>query len=420
MITMRTIKSYYLGIAALAFLIVFPVFAAVTINATFAELYPDPWWSTGWGIAIVSVGVAIATAGAIAFTVATAGTGGAMLGAAGGWITAVGSTVGMAAGYGSGAAAAGLALLGGGTLATGGFGIAGGAFVVAALTGVATGVVTDMSLDAASKIIINEPYRRYEFIKVPLVEKRGSKEVRKLVEELREIEETAYDNDENKGGFESETRRVSGLLVERLMSACSKPEENKEALYDAINGAILSYNLGNDQLANKCIKLVEASADNRSFLNYLSALNLLTQGDYESAKTKLYLSINNEPDALQPYILYNMVLTDQGDYRRALEISEKGLDNVSKNNYQLLYSAGESAFRLEDFEEAAKYFEKAYSNVSESLIEADTAMMVAVSYHKAGDSKLGWVWYEKALKKLGKDNEENKAAITKRWNEIVG
>jgi len=175
--------------------------------------------------------VAVAIAGALAFTVVTAGTGGAMLGAAGSWITAVGSMVGMAAGVGTGAAAAGLAILGGGTVAAGGFGIAGGAFVVAALTGAATGVITDVSIEVASKMIINAPYRRYEFIKIPLVEAHGSADVKSLVVELKELEESFANQDISSDVLGTKTKRVSGQLVSRLSNVCNNFDD-ENARYD--------------------------------------------------------------------------------------------------------------------------------------------------------------------------------------------
>jgi hypothetical protein len=395
-----------------------PALAAVAIDASFSNFYPEPWWSTFWGKAAISFGVAIAVAGAVAFTVATAGTGGAMLGAAGSWITAVGSMVGMAAGVGTGAAAAGLAILGGGTVAAGGFGIAGGAFVVAALTGAATGVITDVSIDVASKMIIKEPYRRYEFIKVPMIEEHGTDDVKNLVAELKEIEDKLASKEISPDAFGSETKRVSAELVSRLSDACNFDDESADARYNAVNAAILFFNLGDEKKSLNCINKLEFRTNEDSFLSYLHALNQLTTGDYQAAFKELDITIAREPSALQPYILYTMALNDKGEYRKALKIAGVGLENVSQSNFQLLYTSGDAAFRLEDFSAAAEWFEKAYSNISEDVIEADTAMMVAVSYYKSGDKKQGWEWYEKALNKLGSDNEEGKAAITARWSAI--
>lgn len=256
-----------------------PLLASVTIDASFAHLYPDPWWKSWWGRMAIGVGIAVIAAGALAFTVATAGTGGAMLGAAGSWITGVGSMVGMAAGYGSGAAAAGLAILGGGTLAAGGFGIAGGAFVVAALTGVATGVVTDLAVSQIGDMIAKEPYKRYEFIKVPLLEKRGSQNVRALVSELRELEEKLNKKDITPQQFSKETQRVSSKLKDMLANACKDLGNDKDKLYNAINAAILFFNNGDYKKTKRCLEKVYPHTRNSSFVSYLYALNELAENN---------------------------------------------------------------------------------------------------------------------------------------------
>jgi tetratricopeptide (TPR) repeat protein len=397
------------------------VLAAVMVDASFSNLYPDPWWKTSWGGALIGVGVALVTAAAIAFTVATAGAGGAMLGAAGSWITSVGSMVGMAAGYGSGAAAAGLAILGGGTVASGGFGMVGGAFVVAALTGVATGIVADLSLKAATELVINEPYKRYDFIKIPMLEKRGSKKIVDHVEELKELEIQLSEEKIEPQKFSSETKRISKEMQSYFRSHACRPRarKDKNKIYDSINAAILYFNLGRDKEAEKCIDFVSLHSENSSFLSYLTALNNLAENEYPDAFKDLDIALAREPEALQPYILYTMALSDQENYRKVLKIANDGLRNVSKSNFQLLYTAGEAAFQLKRYGEAAKYFKKAYSNVSEDFIEADTAMMVAISYHKDGDESEGWKWYEKALNKLGKKNDQYKREITKRWNKFI-
>lgn len=46
-------------------------------------------------------------------------------------------------------------------------------------------------------------------------------------------------------------------------------------------------------------------------------------------------------------------------------------------------------------------------------------MMVAVSYHKAGDNEKGWKWYQTALKKVEDHDENYKKEITKRWNDFI-
>jgi tetratricopeptide (TPR) repeat protein len=109
-----------------------------------------------------------------------------------------------------------------------------------------------------------------------------------------------------------------------------------------------------------------------------------------------------------------MALRDCNKLPRALKIAEDGLKNFDDDNYHLLFAAGDALYRAERYKEAAGYFKKAFSKVSETTIQVDTAMMAAISYYKAADKKNAWKWYEKALKKLD-DNPAGKTEITKLW-----
>lgn len=54
-----------------------------------------------------------------------------------------------------------------------------------------------------------------------------------------------------------------------------------------------------------------------------------------------------------------MALKDQEKYGEVLKIANDGLKEVGKDNFHLLYIAGEASFQLKRYTDAARYFEKA-------------------------------------------------------------
>lgn len=423
--TMRKIQNRKLLTKLTMYCLVFailPVLAAVGVDITFEEVYPPSFWDTAIADILIALGFALVFAGAAAFTVATAGTGGAMLGAAGAWFTTVGSFVGGLAGVGSGAAAAGLAILGGGTIASGGFGMAGGIFVISALTGAATGVVADVAYKEAQDQLINKPYTRYEFIKVPLSEE-GSDAVVELVSKLAELDADLEDGDIKAGEYKAQLNEIAGELSWLLKNACDNIEQDEDSVFDAVNAAIYAHNIGDGPKVKSCLKTLELHASNGSFLSYLASLDYLADGDYQEAYKKLDLAIAREPSALQPYILYTMALNDNKEYLKVIKIASDGLDNVDDDNFNLLFSRAKAYYQLERYLEAAEDFTEAYDEVSENYVEVDTAMMAAISYLKGGEVAKGRKWHEKAIKKVeGKDDMETetlKVEISERWNCLV-
>lgn len=397
--------------------------AGISIDGTFAELYPESWWDSTTATVLMAVGAGVALAVAAVVTVSTAGAGGPMLAAAGSWATAVGSAVGTALGVGSGAAAAGLAFLGGGTLASGGFGMAGGVFVVTALTGMTTGVVADLTIKTAVDKLTNEPYKKYEFIKVPLIQDKGSKAVQKTINRLVEIDEKFAKGKIDQQEYLKKIGAIKEDLDSLLKYACQGTAKEKGQVYDAINAAIIAYNTGDSKEVKKCVDFAGWHTESKSFLYYLSALDALAQGEYDSAYKKLQITLGREPSALQPYLLYTMALNDNKKYKKAIDVATRGLELIDDESYHLLYSRGLSEYYMASYASAAKDFVIAFKNVSNNIIEVDTAMMAAISYLKAGDRENGWKWYKKALDKVdgvdSKDEDVQKTEIKTRWSCMV-
>jgi tetratricopeptide (TPR) repeat protein len=164
--------------------------------------------------------------------------------------------------------------------------------------------------------------------------------------------------------------------------------------------------------------MLKLNVSNGSFINYIDALNDLSEGKYEYAMIKLDTAISQEASALKPYILYTIALKDRRDYRLAVKIAEDGLHNADSSSFDLLYSAGDASFSDKNYMQAAQYFERAYDNIDSPSIVADTAMMVAVSYYRGGQKEEANTWYNKAITKLGND-ENSKADYSNRWRGVI-
>lgn len=382
------------------------------IEGTFDELYPKPFLETKLGKGVIYSSVILATIIATVFTVKTGGAGGPLLAQASPAVKMIATQIGLLAGYGSGSTAAGLAIMGGGTVASGGFGMMGGTVAIGSLINIGSGVIVDVAVDQAINAIQKEPYKRFEYLKLPLIEK-GSDDVVELVKKIKKAEEDFF-----KGKISLNNYKV--LLEQKYVPTLEKRLQGntiittKETAYDLINRAILQFNKGQYNLSEQDFKTALSYADKSSFILYSLALNSLINNNYPDALSKLGLANTQEPTALQPYILHVMALKDTGKYQEALLLAKTGLDNTGKN-FSLSWEAGEICFHhLKTYKDAAKFYEIAYDKVGEDVVEAEAAMMVALSFKKMTDNEQAIEWYKKALKKVEK-NADQKRKIEEMW-----
>jgi tetratricopeptide (TPR) repeat protein len=344
----------------------------------FEDVYPVPFYKTGafkWSaIAVASVAVAIAS-------VASGGVA-AVPGA-----TWIGSLVGGAMGT---TWTAGLAMLGGGALATGGFGMAGGAVVIATITDLSMAVLVDgiTSVIPENKGVKNE--EMMIFIRFPEWEK-GTDKVVKALENIKELKEKFKDGDISESLYK---RNLRNYMEEALDSI---PIWTKN-VYDLVNAAIFSHNLGKHDLAKKYIeKAYIISSDDSSYIYYLKAVLSLYDGDTQSAISYLDSAIEYEKDALLPYILESQILLDQDNKGAALDILKQGLSNYDDDNFQLNYLAGMIAYDMGVYGEALEYFKTALSNVSINPIEGELKARIAASYYRLGNFSKAKKWFDDAM-----------------------
>jgi len=366
------------------------------LDASFGNVYSNRGWISLL-TSPVAVGVYTAVAGGAAafFVVSTAGSGGAMLAAAGPYITSVGGMVGTTLGVGSGAPAAGLAVLGGGTLSSGGFGIAGGAAVVSAITGFGTGVSTDIALGKASDMINQDPYSKYQYVKVPLSEK-GTDRIVELVTRYKEYEEKLINAKDSQAQVEIE-KVINNVIRPELQKRLTEEPEHQ---IDYVNRGILLYNMGNYKEAEKQFRDLLTDVKKPSFLRYMLALTALasegTQKQrYNAAMMHINKAIEIEPDALEPYLIGMMISDDFNRTQKVLHLANQGIDDIG-DSFEIAWVAGESLFENEKHEKSIDFFHIAQKKAPNKAIEAESALYLALAYKNTGDVDSGLKWVEDA------------------------
>ncbi|MDD3846870.1 MAG: hypothetical protein PHC90_10990 [Syntrophorhabdaceae bacterium] len=376
-----------------------------TINASFDKIYPKPFFDTKTGKATTAAIFTAVTAVYLYITIQSAGSGGAILATTPAAVKFIATQIGMLMGHGSGATAAGLAIVGLGSMK-------GGILIIGSLISLGSGVITDIAIDQTIASVKNEPYKRYEYLKLPLLEE-GSGDVTTLVKKIKDIEEDYIKGKVSVSNYKYMIEKeYSPKLINKLKSLPDIITTKKEA-YDLINRAIFYFNTENYEKSERDFNRALTYAKENAFVLYGIALNNLVNNKYNDAFIKLAQCNIREPEALQPYILHIMALKDNGKYQDALLLAKSGLNNIGRK-FALAWEAGEISYFQKDYKNAAYYFEMAFDEVDEDMIEAEAARMVALSYKRMSNNEHATKWYKKALKKA-EGNKEEKQKIDEIW-----
>jgi tetratricopeptide (TPR) repeat protein len=380
------------------------------INVSFNDVYPKPFLETKTGKGIVVATTVVVASMYSYFFAQPAGTGGVMLATTPATVKIIATQIRLLAGCGSGETTAGLPIAGTG------LGMGGEVLVIGTITSIGTGVIVDIAIDQAVSSIKKEPYKRFEYLKLPLIEK-GSKDVVKLVKQIKEAEEDFFKGKISLNQYRFFIEQEYAPLLKKRLESMSSSITTKEAAYDLVNRAMLYFNTGKYKLSERDFNAVLAYSEKSSFVLYGLALNNLINNKYSEAIIKLEQCSIQEPEALQPYVLNIMALKDNKRYQEAILLAKSGLNNVGKN-FALAWEAGEiSYFHLKNYKYAANYFEIAYDKVGEDVVEAEAAIMVALSYKKMTDNEQAMKWYKKALKKAEK-NADQIQKIERMWKNV--
>jgi Flp pilus assembly protein TadD len=346
----------------------------------FEVIYPVPFYKTSlfkWGsIAAASVVVAIATVS----SGGAAGVPGA---------TWIGSLIGGVMGT---TWTAGLAALGGGALTAGGFGMAGGAVVIATMTDLSLAVLIDQ---ATSIVSVNEKEgKNFSTIKISIPKwKYGSKKVLLNLENIYDLQEKMVDEKIDRSQY---ARDLTNYMSDALRNI-----NITESKYDAINGAILAYDLGKFEKAEEYLSIAQSYfPKNSSFISYMKALVYLSNNDLNNALLELNKAIAIEPEALNPYLLKINILLDQNNLSEALRVVKEGLKGYDDDSFQLNYLGGMISLKKGYFLDAIDYFKDALSNTTINPIEAECKMSIAIAYKKLYRYEDAEEWYEDAIEEI--------------------
>ena len=347
----------------------------------FKHIYPKKFYKKSY-FGFMITGAVVVGAGAFTYFTAGAGAPAAATGAStvAAWVAGGGAGSYMAglSAIGSwfgGNAILGAAILNGISIGT----IGGGTSTFAALSilgkaGVMASV-TAMSLDGVA-YFANPTTGKLEYkIKVTIPKKLGSKDTRELVNNLydtknkindaledgSETEQKVlyyYKNQYNKDGIE--------LLKHKLYL-----QDNQE---DLIVLGVIAWNNSEYKLFDQAISQINASKlDNTSFLNYLYALQNLSKDNTKKTLAYLDNSIDENPYAIEPVILYINILGNQDFIKNESKIESlvKSIEeNYDSDKYAtgytltgIYYRTATFYFTNKRYVKAKQYYEKAYTEL---------------------------------------------------------
>ncbi len=346
----------------------------------FQNIYPKSFYKKSY-FGFVITGVAVVGAGAFTYFTAGAGAPAAATGAStvAAWVAGGGagsymaglSTIGS---WFGGNAILGAAILNGISIGTIGGGVS--KFAALSLTGKA-GVmasVTAIGLDGVA-YFLNPDTKNLEYkVKVTIPQNLGSKDTRKLVSNLYNTDDNI--NDALEDGDRSKQKALFELKKQynkdgiKLLKQKLSMSDNQE---DLIVLGIIAWNNSEYELFNQAVsKINSEKLDNTGFLNYLYALQTLSQGNTKRTLAYLDDSIDENPYAIEPIILYINILGNKDFIRNESKIEslvKKATKNYDSDKYATGYTLTGVYYRTATFYFNNKRYVKAQQYYKKALDE---------------------------------------------------
>lgn len=411
-------------------------------DISFSEAYPKAFYKTD-KFTYTLIAASMATAATV--TVMTAGVGAPAV------VPGTSSLIVLVGGGSQGAYMAGLSTIGSliGSNAVGGaaiinsFGAAIGFSAVAkkaAFGGLALKEMLGVSAAAYDGILIaeNKQTEQLTFItELRIPTKLGSNWVRELVDRIYENEEKAFaaKSEENWPDFEWNlayqqadlrrgvralescwTRQADGGhhesipndLVTLPIEECASEKLTRD---DLITLSVVAYKAGRFDLFQSVIAYVKQRATDNdggtSFLDYLYATSLLMQSEFSGATQALLDAIDQEPNVIEPALLYIVYLaeTDFAAHEADIESRVRLLkDQFDEDEYETGYSLATVYFRLGNiyaengrYQRAIQYFEDArkalnftqkwpiFAKFMNQQFRQDIELPMAISHFRTGN-----------------------------------
>ncbi len=404
----------------------------------FKSIYPLPIYKKSY-FSLAITATAIASAGAFIYFTAGAGAPAAAAGTStvASWVAGGGagsymaglSTIGS---WFGGNAILGAAILNGISLGTIG---AGSAFTTLSLLGKVSVMasVTAMGLDGVA-YFSNPTTNRLEYkVKVTIPRNLGSKDTRKLIDNIYEtknniIEALEEGDSAKQKAFLGLNREYNKNAITLLNTKLTK-ENNQE---DLIVLSVIAWNNSEYELFDKAISQIDISKlNNTGFLNYLYALQNLHNGDLENSLAYLDSSINEDPYAIEPNILYINILGNQDFINSESKIKSlvKSLEeHVDSDKYASEYTLTSIYYRVATFYfinkkyvQAKNYYKKAYKELGiiqhtfNKQVKHTIQLGIANSLYAQKKKVSADSTYQNILDDISKDNLDEKNLITTQY-----
>lgn len=161
--------------------------------------------------------------------------------------------------------------------------------------------------------------------------------------------------------------------------------------------SIIEFNENEFAEAKKHLSNAKPYFEERSFLEYLEGLLYLVDGKDDPAEKALREAIQQEPEAIPPYVVLAQVYHDNGDTGKACSILKSGLKDADDEIFSLNWMLGNFLYEDAFYKEAIVYYKEALSEVTINEIEAVCKLNIAKCYKKMGNFKESKKWLEDAL-----------------------
>ena len=349
-------------------------------DVDFEHIYPKAFYKKSY-FGFIITGAAVVGAGAVTYFSAGVGAPAAATGtsAVAAWVAGGGAGSYMAglSAIGSwfgGNAILGAAILNGISIGTIGGGTSFAALSILGKTGVMASV-TAMSLDGVAYFANPETNKLEYKIKVNLPKNLGSKDIRKLIDRIYNT--TDEINEALEEGDGSKQKELFDLKEQYNKDAVKILKEKLwviESQEDLIVLGIIAWNNSEYKLFDAAISRIDISSlNNTGFLNYLFALQSLSKGNSNQMFAYLDNSINENPYAVEPYILYINALGNENflKYESKIEsLTRKAEKYYDSDEYAtgytltgVFYRTATFYFMNKRYVKAKQYYTKALENL---------------------------------------------------------
>lgn len=340
----------------------------------FKHMYPKPLHEKSY-FSFAITGAVVVGAGAFTYFTAGAGAPAAATGvsATASWISGGSYMAGLSTvgGWFGGNAMLGSAILNGISV-----GVIGGTTTKFATLGILgkAGIIASVTAAGLDGVFYfsNPDTKQMEYkVRVTIPQDLGSKETRKLVDDIYEIEEEiaeAIEDDDTIKQLNLFQLRIDyKKKATKLLQKHLEKTDNQE---DLIVLCIMAWNNNELKLFNKAISKIDSSElKNMGFLNYLYALQELSKGNEAKALSYLQNSIDENSYAIEPIILSVNILGNnnfEANEQKILKLVEDADDNFDSDKYAsnfglvpLYYRVGTFYFNSKRYVKAEQFYQTA-------------------------------------------------------------